>query len=587
VTFTVSGSDYRLIVPVPDPLDAYASSEEARVWGQIGGWSEALVEIHEDWEEGFREVTTDQEGAFETFYDDVPESGEAYIRFHHQMDETWVIYHRDFSVDAATSLPEVEFGFSEHNSVGMWGVTLPGTTITITTPYTEVATSADPAQEGRWDANAGILPPGSLVTVTATYGGYQPNQATFETPLPFIARADDVGNLVWGQIGGWNEKLVEIHEDWTGGYQEVTTDQEGYFELEYTDLPEDTSGHIRFVVDEASGETDAVYHKTFSTHFAVGLVTDGPIVENGHYAEMASEALARAESELGIETTTYTSTDASAYEPNLQQCADEGHALCVSVGFGMAEATWNAAWDNPETRFATVDADWLDPYPPNLRGITFAPEEAAYLAGTLAGLMTKSDTLGVIGGFDFPPVNVHVYGFRNGASCANPWATTIISYTDSFMDPELGAQVAQEMIGQGADVIFGPAGWCGVGAVLTATQSSIWGIGTDTDYYDTVFENGAVEGSENLLTSVMKRADLTVYDTIETVYYGTFTPGSHLYDLSNDGVGLAPFHEAAPYVSPAMEAQLEDIRQGIINGEIDVNTPCERYSTYLPLVLRQ
>jgi basic membrane protein A len=141
------------------------------------------------------------------------------------------------------------------------------------------------------------------------------------------------------------------------------------------------------------------------------------------------------------------------------------------------------------------------------------------------------------------------------------------------------------MMAEDADVIFAPAGYTGVGAVLTATQSGVWGIGVDTDYYETAFDGGAITGSERLLSSAMKRIDNAVFNTIGDVVSDTFTSGTQLCDLEADGVGLAPFHEAAPSVSQDVRDRLEDVRQGIINGAIDVADPCRSY-VYLPLAVR-
>ena len=317
---------------------------------------------------------------------------------------------------------------------------------------------------------------------------------------------------------------------------------------------------------------------------SVGLVSNRPVVDDQGFVWMSHQGLLRAETELGVNGTLYTSTNSAQYQPNLQQCSDDGNDLCISVGFEMADATLSAAQANTNTHFAIVDFSW-DSYPDNLRGIVFAADEAGYLAGTLAGLMTDSDLIGVIGGAPIPRVDQFVAGYRNGAQCLSPSVTVLVNYAYDFESPALGAELAQDMIGQGADVIFAPAGPTGAGAVLTATQSGVWGIGVDSDFYVTVFESGTVNGSEKLLTSAMKRADNVVFDTIEDVVSDTFTPGTALYDLEADGVGLAPFHDADPYVSQSVRDTLQDVEQGIIDGTIDVQHPCRSF-VYLPLTIR-
>jgi basic membrane protein A len=313
---------------------------------------------------------------------------------------------------------------------------------------------------------------------------------------------------------------------------------------------------------------------------SVGLVADGPEVHDGSFNELCYAGLQRAETDLGVTGDVYTSSTPADYEPQLQQCVDDGNDLCISVGFAMADATWNMAQANPGTAFAIADVSWEE-YPGNLRGIVFASEEAAYLAGTLAGLMTESDVLGDIGGMPIEPVDAFLFGYRNGARCANPNVRVLIDYTFDFVNPEVGAQKAQEMISQGADVIFAPAGGAGIGAVLTVTQSSVWGIGVDSDWYLSVFENGAVDGADKLLTSALKRMDNAVYQTIDDVLGATFASGTALYDLAGEGVGLAPFHDADPEVPQAVRDALADVEQGIKDGSIDVDDPCWSPARYV------
>jgi basic membrane protein A len=311
---------------------------------------------------------------------------------------------------------------------------------------------------------------------------------------------------------------------------------------------------------------------------AVGLVTDEGTLADMSFNWLSYQGLLRAKSELGVTGKVYTSTSEADYGLNLQQCVEDGNDLCISVGFGTAAAISSAAAANPGTAFAIVDLEFGS-YPANLRGMIFASDEVGYLAGTLAGLMTQSDVVGSVAGMEIPPVQAFVEPYRHAAQCANPWVRAIVTYTGTFVDPNLGAEVAQEMIGKGADLVFGAGGATGTGAVLTATQSSVWGIGVDADQYISTFMNGEVAGSDKLLSSAMKRLDSAVFDTISDVVTGTFSSGTVLYDLAVDGVGLAPFHKAGSFVPSTVRARLERIKQDIIAGRIDVWGACPEYMT--------
>lgn len=317
----------------------------------------------------------------------------------------------------------------------------------------------------------------------------------------------------------------------------------------------------------------------------VGLVPTESGVDDLSFNWMAHQGLLRAQADLGVLGTVYTPADPGDYAAQIQQCVDDGNALCVTVGFLMVDDTWNAAAANPGVHFAIVDATW-ETYPGNLRGMAFAAEEAGYLAGTLAGLMTASNVVGGIGGMEIPPVQAFLDPYGYGAGCANVAASVIITYTGTFTDPDLGAQVAQDLMALGADVIFGAAGPTGSGAILEAAQAGAWAIGVDVDEWLTTFGSGAVAGSNRLLSSAMKRIDNAVYDTIADEVAAAFTAGTVIYDLAVDGVGLAPYHEADPSIPQAVKDAVLAVQQGILTGAIDVWQPCDRYRTHLPLVLR-
>ena len=318
----------------------------------------------------------------------------------------------------------------------------------------------------------------------------------------------------------------------------------------------------------------------------VGLISDVAGFDDGGLNWMALQGLLRAESELGIDPTLYESDSSDDYEELLQWCADEGNVLCISVGFLMGDATMAAAVNNPTTHFAIIDFTYDGIYPENLRGMMFVPEQAAYLAGTLAGLMTESDVAGAVGGMEIPPVQAFMEPYGNGIRCATPDATALLTYTGTFVDAVLGAEVAQVQMDKGADVIFGCGGQTGNGAILHATEGGVWGVGVDTDQWITLFANGTVEGSDKLLTSVMKHIDNAVYMTVDDEVQGQFTSGTVVYDLSNDGVGLAPFHEAELFVPGWLVERLDAVEQGLLEGTIDPWHSCTWTRVHLPLVLR-
>ena len=186
-----------------------------------------------------------------------------------------------------------------------------------------------------------------------------------------------------------------------------------------------------------------------------------------------------------------------------------------------------------------------------------------------------------------PAVVDFVERYGHAAICANPSATAILTYTETFVDPDLGAQTAADQMALGADVIFGAAGPTGNGAILYAAQNGAYTIGVDTDQYLTVFDNGAEDGSDMLLSSAMKRLDNAAYDVITDMLAGNFTPGMIDFRLANAGVGLAPFHETEAIVPDYVKTWLDFIEDQIISGDLDIYGAClTPQFIYLPVVTK-
>jgi basic membrane protein A len=321
----------------------------------------------------------------------------------------------------------------------------------------------------------------------------------------------------------------------------------------------------------------------------VGLIPSGPI-DDQSFNQMAYAGLTRA-FDAGLIAFPSVYQPAGNTEPDydaaIAQCVAAGNSLCVTVGFMMGNSTMNAAINNPSIHFAIADMTWDVPsYPANLRGMHFSVEEAAYLAGTLAGLMTETDKIGIVAGMSIPPVNDFALPYIYGAQWANHSVYSMLDYANDFSNEALGAALAQSQIDRGADVILGVGGMMGNGAIRQAGLQSKYCIGVDVDTYYTVFESGTAPGVEYLLTSILKRIDNAVYDTIVAHVNDTFTSGTYIYDVENGGVGLAGYHYTEPDIPPEVISYLEDVAAGIADGTIDVWQPFFTNSVYIPVIVR-
>jgi basic membrane protein A and related proteins len=302
----------------------------------------------------------------------------------------------------------------------------------------------------------------------------------------------------------------------------------------------------------------------------VGLVTDIGKVNDGTFNEFAHAGATRAAEEFGLDYR-YIETVAQAdYEANLQTFINEEYEVIITVGFLLEDANLAAAQANPDITFIGVDQFFADENAaPNLVGIQFREDQAGFLAGAMAGMMTETGTVGVVAGLEIPPVVRFRNGFDNGARYVFPDINLLGTYVPSFTDSAQGITTAQQMLGEGADVIFGAGGQMGSAAIAYAAQEGAYVIGVDQDEYNTTFERGATPGVENLLTSAVKRVDVAVYDQIRQVLEGTFEgDGIVLYEAANDGVGYADFHEAADAIPDSVKQRMQEILTKLADGSL-------------------
>ncbi len=307
---------------------------------------------------------------------------------------------------------------------------------------------------------------------------------------------------------------------------------------------------------------------------AEGTIRDGTFNE---YAYVGATQAARA---FNLEVTHRETVEDKDYPIAIRAAIESGYNIIVTVGFQMQEATVAAAVEHPQVYFIGVDQ--LDPQAPaNFVGLQFAEDEAGFLAGALAGMMTKTNVVGVVGGVEIPPVQRFVRGFVNGALYVNPQVTALSVYTTSFADPTQGRQQADAMIAQGADVIFGAGGFTGSSAIVHAAAQGKFVIGVDQDEFRTTFASG--KDAERILSSAVKRVDTGVYLAIQNVIEGKFSGGALTLRAANCGVGYAPFNAAAEAVPNRVKERLEAIWRALAGGTLQTGAADEGETRPEPL----
>lgn len=249
-------------------------------------------------------------------------------------------------------------------------------------------------------------------------------------------------------------------------------------------------------------------------------------------------------------------------EQALRRLAESGANPVVMTGFAFGDVLNKVAPDFPETKFAIID---MVVDQPNVKSVVYAEHEGSYLVGLMAGMASKTGTVGFVGGMDIPLIRKFGCGYAQGVVAANPAAKVILNMTGTtpaaWNDPVKGGELAKSQKSQGADVIYAAAGSTGLGVLQAAADEGILSIGVDAN------QNYLHPGS--VLTSMLKRVDVAVYNAFKEG--ADLKPGINVLDLKGDGVGYAMDENNAKLVTPEMTAAVEAAAAKIKSGELVVH----------------
>lgn len=323
----------------------------------------------------------------------------------------------------------------------------------------------------------------------------------------------------------------------------------------------------------ACSNTGARYDENGNKILRVGMVTDTGGVNDGSFNQLSWEGLHQAGDDFDIEVGYLESATDADYMPNIEAFCDEGYDLVIGTGYSLEDAMREAEESYPDTQFAILETV-IDQ--PHVRSLMFKHEQASYLVGYVAGMMTETDTIGIIVGMNTETLNLFGYGYIAGALAANPDITVLQQNVNSFSDAATGKAMANTEITNGADIIFTAAGASGLGAIEACQEAGIYAIGVDSDQSSIA--------PATIITSAMKRVDVAVYDTVEQLVNGELNGGVATYDLSAGGVDIAPTQDLLP---DDVIAAVDEIKQQIISGEIVVPESKEEFEAmYGPDIYR-
>lgn len=314
------------------------------------------------------------------------------------------------------------------------------------------------------------------------------------------------------------------------------------------------------------------------------MVSDSGGFDDKSFNQSGHDGLVRAKDELGVKVDQAESQDDQDFVPNINNMVQGGCDIIIGVGFLMADAMDEAAEEHPDVKFALVDstfpsqesdADAL----PNARALVFNTAEASYLAGYASAAMT-TDKVGTYLGMNIPSTAIFADGYEDGIEKYNEEHGKDIQLlgwekdkqdgmsVGSFEDVPKGKQFSEQLIEQGARIIMPVAGPVGDGTLSAAKDSGdTWVVWVDADGYETQPEYGSL-----ILTSVLKDIGNSVFDTIKAVQDGNFSSEAYVGTLENGGVGIAPWHDFEDLVPDDIKDEIEQLKQDIISGEIEVET---------------
>jgi basic membrane protein A and related proteins len=276
------------------------------------------------------------------------------------------------------------------------------------------------------------------------------------------------------------------------------------------------------------------------------------------FGQSASEGAERWKKETGKPYLEFEIANATQREQAARRFAQKGADPVVGVGFPQASSIEAVAKDFPKQKFAIVD---MVVALPNVQSFVYREHEGGYLAGMLAAMASKSGKIGFVGGQDIPLIRKVLCGYEQGAHYANPKVQIISAMTGTtnaaWTDPARGAELTKAQAAQGADVIMAAAGTTGLGVLQTAKDLGLLGVGVDSN------QNGLHPG--HMLTSLLKRTDVAVYQAFKGVQPGVTTLG-----LKEGGLDLAFDDNNAKLVSAQMRKAVDAAKADIIAGKIKV-----------------
>jgi basic membrane protein A len=261
--------------------------------------------------------------------------------------------------------------------------------------------------------------------------------------------------------------------------------------------------------------------KKYKVAMVCGLLGDRSFLDS------AARGMKWATDRLGVEIKIIENADVGEQQLAARAMADQGYDMIITVGYGSTDWTTEIAKAYPKAKFAIVDST-MDV--PNGTGLVFRENEGSFTVGMVAALLTKTGKVGYVGGIDVPLLRRFEKGYIDGVKYANPNVQVVSGWVGAFNDPTKGKELALTQYQEGADIIYAAAGKSGEGVIAASKEKGLFSIGVDSDQ--------CYIAPGNVIASMMKMVDVSVFDAIKSMTEGKLEAGNRVYGLKEDATGL-------------------------------------------------
>ncbi len=290
----------------------------------------------------------------------------------------------------------------------------------------------------------------------------------------------------------------------------------------------------------------------------LGMVTDVGGLGDKSFNDSAYRGLLLSKAKLGAYIRVLQSRSAADYQPNLIALTNQHFNMIYAIGFLMNRDLDQIAKQNPTQHYAIIDAIVNEP---NVVSVTFKEQDGSFLAGALAAMMTKTHQIAFLGGQDIPLLHKFEAGYIAGAREIDPKIKVDVKWVGSFDDVASGKELANVLYDSGADIIYAAAGKANLGAIdAVKSRQNDYLIGVDSN------QDGLAPGK--ILTSMVKRVDVGVFDVAKALQNGHPLTGHIVLGLKDNGVSLTHFKYTRALIGAARIRRLHQLKRAIVHGKI-------------------